>query len=60
MCQNCVRIIRTIRIDTSTGSPLLNFHTWRAAVGIIVKPLKFVILVRLHSVSASNTIGGMV
>jgi hypothetical protein len=59
-CRNHVGIIRIIRIDTLAGSPLLISHTWRAAVDIIVKPLKFVIIVQLHSVSASDTIGSVV
>jgi hypothetical protein len=51
-CLIRVRIIRIIRIDTLAGSPLLHSHTWRAAVDTFVKPVKFVIIVRLHSVSA--------
>lgn len=51
-CLIGVGIIRIIRIDTSTGSPLLHSHTWRAAVDTFVKPVKFVIIVRLHSVNA--------
>ena len=52
--------MRIIRIDTLTASPLLISHTLRVAIDIIVKPLKLVIIVLMHSVSAANGIGSMI
>lgn len=60
-CWIRVGIIRIIRIDTPTGSPLLHFYAWRAAVDSFVKPDKLVIIVQTHSVSSLVcTIGDMV